>query len=131
MENEVQSVPAGLQPAFYELNETFDLDTNQLILLEGYKGMRASGTVPAVQPYVFDRDRLRKLLAFLDNPEGDGLLLCGPTGCGKTSLGNPGCCKVALACADGSRTWKRMELDDLLRSEGVWRMALHPISMEH
>ena len=52
METEVQAMPEALQPAFYELNETFDLDTNQLILLEGYKEC-GHPAVPAVQPYVF------------------------------------------------------------------------------
>ena len=101
-----------LQPAFYELNETFDLDTNQLILLEGYKEC-GHPAVPAVQPYVFDRDRLRKLLAFLDNPEGDGLYLCGPTGCGKTSLVTQAAARLhwptQMVPVHG-----RMELDDLL-----------------
>ena len=53
-----------LQPAFYELNEAFGLDSTQLILLEGYKDC-GPPAVPAQQPYVFDRDRLRKLLALL------------------------------------------------------------------
>ena len=112
METEVQSKPAVLQPAFYELNETFDLDTNQLILLEGYKEC-GHPAVPAVQPYVFDRDRLRKLLAFLDNPEGDGLFLCGPTGCGKTSLVSQAAARLhwptQMVPVHG-----RLELDDLL-----------------
>ena len=112
MDNRVQPEPVVLQPAFYELNETFELDSQQLILLEGYK---ESGhpAIPVKQPYVFDRDRLRKLLAFLDSPEGDGLYLCGPTGCGKTSL----------VCQTAARLhWPvqmvpvhgRLELDDLL-----------------
>ncbi|WP_257253221.1 CbbQ/NirQ/NorQ/GpvN family protein [Endozoicomonas sp. SESOKO3] len=112
MENDAQSESAGLQPAFYELNETFDLDSNQLILLEGYKEC-GHPAVPAVQPYVFDRDRLRKLLAFLDNPEGDGLYLCGPTGCGKTSLVSQAAARlhwpVQMVPVHG-----RLELDDLL-----------------
>ena len=93
-----------LQPAFYELNETFDLDTNQLILLEGFKEC-GHPAVPAVQPYVFDRDRLRKLLAFLDNPEGDGLYLTGTDRLRKNQSGDSGSCKIALAYADGTCSW--------------------------
>ena len=79
------------------------------------KVMRRCGhpAVPAVQPYVFDRDRLRKLLAFLDNPEGDGLYLVGPTGCGKTSLVVQAAARlhwpVQMVPVHG-----HMELDDLL-----------------
>lgn len=36
--------------------------------------------------YQFRPDNLRDVLAFLSNPNGDGLFLSGPTGCGKTSL---------------------------------------------
>ena len=112
MENDVQSTQAALQPAFYELNETFGLDSNQLILLDGFKAC-GHPAVPAIQPYVFDRDRLRKLLAFLDNPDGDGLYLCGPTGCGKTSLVSQAAARlhwpVQMVPVHG-----RLELDDLL-----------------
>ncbi len=112
LEKTTEHTAAALQPAFYELNDTFGLDSNQLILLEGYKTC-GHPAVPAQQPYVFDRDRLRKLLAFLDEPSGDGLFLIGPTGCGKTSL----------VCQAASRlNWPcqlvpvhgRLELDDLL-----------------
>ncbi len=112
LETEKAQPTAALQAAFYELNDTFGLDSNQLILLEGYKAC-GHPAVPAQQPYVFDRDRLRKLLAFLDEPSGDGLFLIGPTGCGKTSL----------VCQAASRlNWPcqlvpvhgRLELDDLL-----------------
>ena len=36
--------------------------------------------------YVFSKDVLRDLLAFLAAPHGDALYFCGPTGCGKTSI---------------------------------------------
>ena len=101
-----------LQPAFYELNQAFGLDSTQLILLEGYKDC-GHPTVPAQQSYVFDRDRLRKLLAFLDDPMGDGLYLCGPTGCGKTSL----VCQAAARLhwpVQMIPVHGRLELDDML-----------------
>ena len=120
MTQDVQQAQAGscqnpegtLQPAFYELNETFGLDSTQLILLEGYKDC-GHPAVPAQQPYVFDRDRLRKLLAFLDDPMGDGLYLCGPTGCGKTSL----VCQAAARLhwpVQMIPVHGRLELDDML-----------------
>ena len=112
LEKTTEHTAAALQPAFYELNDTFGLDSNQLILLEGYKTCGHPG-VPAQQPYVFDRDRLRKLLAFLDDSMGDGLYLTGPTGCGKTSL----VCQVAARLhwpAQIVPVHGRLELDDLL-----------------
>ena len=36
--------------------------------------------------YVFSNGVLRDLLAFLGAPHGDAFYLCGPTGCGKTSV---------------------------------------------
>jgi cobaltochelatase CobS len=48
--------------------------------------------VPKVDPhYVFRKDILRDVLAWLAEPSGDGLYLTGPTGCGKSSL----ICQVA------------------------------------
>ena len=42
--------------------------------------------VPIQKPYVFRKDHLRDVLAFLGAANGDGLYLTGPTGSGKTSL---------------------------------------------
>ncbi len=42
--------------------------------------------VPTMNPhYVFRKDVVRNLLAFLLRPHGDALWITGPTGCGKTS----------------------------------------------
>ncbi len=38
------------------------------------------------QSYVFRREPLREVLAFLNDPMGDALNVSGPTGSGKTSL---------------------------------------------
>ncbi|MGI9273500.1 MAG: AAA family ATPase, partial [Endozoicomonas sp.] len=120
MTQDVQQAQAGacqnpdgaLQPAFYELNETFGLDSTPLILLEGYQDC-GHPAVPAQQPYVFDRDRLRKLLAFLDDPMGDALYLVGPTGCGKTSLVCQAAARLHWPC-QLVPVHGRLELDDLL-----------------
>jgi len=50
-------------------------------------GHELAGIVPAqTEGYQFRADNLRDVLAFLAKPNGDGLFLSGPTGCGKTSL---------------------------------------------
>ena len=102
----------SVQPAFYELNETFGLQSQDMILLEGFADV-SHPRVPVRKSYVFDGSTLGPLMAFLDAPQGDGLFLIGPTGCGKTSL----------VCQSAARlNWPvqmvpvhgRLELDDLL-----------------
>lgn len=44
--------------------------------------------------YVFRRDVLRDLLAFLRKPNGDALFISGPTGSGKTSVVNEVCARL-------------------------------------
>lgn len=45
-----------------------------------------SGTVPALNPnYHFRREILREVFEFLNDPDGDALMLTGPIGSGKTS----------------------------------------------
>lgn len=51
------------------------------------QGFAPSGhqNIPAKKDYIFRKETLRDILAFLDCSFGDGLLITGPTGCGKTS----------------------------------------------
>ncbi|ELA9367522.1 AAA family ATPase [Vibrio parahaemolyticus] len=51
------------------------------------QGFAPSGhlNIPMKKEYIFRRETLRDIVAFLDCSFGDGLLITGPTGCGKTS----------------------------------------------
>lgn len=51
------------------------------------EGFAPSGhpNIPAKKDYIFRRETLRDIVAFLDCSFGDGLMITGPTGCGKTS----------------------------------------------
>ena len=69
----------------YAISETFGIEAPGHLTIEGLD----DGTHPRIPPikdYVFRREALRDVLAFLECPEGDGLFVTGPTGSGKTSL---------------------------------------------
>lgn len=58
----------------------------------------SDATNPAIpkrhETYVFRREVLRDLLAFLRKPNGDALFITGPTGSGKTSVVNEVCARL-------------------------------------
>jgi cobaltochelatase CobS len=64
--------------------ETFGVKAPRGLTVEGFTDP-THPQIPLKRPYVF-RAALRDVLAFLAEPAGDGLLLTGPTGAGKTSL---------------------------------------------
>jgi predicted ATPase len=64
--------------------ETFGVKAPRGLTVEGFADP-THPQIPVKRPYVF-REQLRDVLAFLADPAGDGLLLTGPTGAGKTSL---------------------------------------------
>jgi len=68
----------------FAVAETFGVKAPRGLTVEGFTDP-AHPQIPVKKPYVF-RAALRDLLAFLAEPAGDGLLLTGPTGAGKTSL---------------------------------------------
>jgi cobaltochelatase CobS len=69
----------------YSIADTFGIPAPGSLTIEGFPP-DASFSVPAQKPYLFRKEHLRDLLAFLSHPSGDGLYLSGPTGSGKTSL---------------------------------------------
>lgn len=69
----------------FGIAETFGIGAPGHLMVEGF-GDAAHPLIPVRKDYVFRREPLRDVLAFLENAEGDGLFITGPTGSGKTSL---------------------------------------------
>lgn len=76
----------------FQVRKAFDLpEVQEEVTVVGYADAD-NPFIPAKNgSYVFRKDFLREVLAFLKNPGGDGLFVTGPTGAGKTS----GVCEIA------------------------------------
>lgn len=97
---------------YYSIADTFGINAPASMKVEGFEPSQ-NLYVPKQKPYVFRKDHLRDVLAFLGLPNGDGLYLTGPTGSGKTSLLE----QVAARLQWGVHAVTghgRMELNDLL-----------------
>ena len=102
----------------YSIADTFGISAPAAMTVEGFVPAQ-NPYVPVKKPYVFRKDHLRDVLAFLGFPNGDGLYLTGPTGSGKTSLLE----QVAARLHWGVHTVTghgRLELNDLL---GQYRLV--------
>jgi cobaltochelatase CobS len=69
----------------YSIADTFGIAAPASMKVEGFSPAQ-NPYVPIKKSYVFRKDHLRDVLAFLGSTNGDGLYLTGPTGSGKTSL---------------------------------------------
>lgn len=69
----------------FSIAETFGIPAPAKFTVEGYSDP-GHPRIPVKREYVFRKEPLRDVLAFLGNAQGDGLYVTGPTGAGKTSL---------------------------------------------
>ncbi|PPD43860.1 MAG: CbbQ/NirQ/NorQ/GpvN family protein [Methylobacter sp.] len=105
---------------------TFGIDAPAHFTVEAFVDNQHP-SIPSRIDYVFRKDPLRDVLAFLANPFGDALYLTGPTGSGKTSL----VCQVAARLnypVQQVNCHGRLELNDLV---GQFMLANGTMSFVH
>ena len=95
--------PSNLQPEFkYFSAEVFTNvydGVNQIkmpksLMILGFSNDKDAAIPVRHDKYIFRREVLRDLLAFLRKPNGDALFITGPTGSGKTSVVNEVCARL-------------------------------------
>ncbi len=69
----------------FSIAQVFGIPAPARMTVEGFAD-DTHPRIPVRRDYVFRKEPLRDVLAFLGNPHGDGLYVTGPTGSGKTSL---------------------------------------------
>ncbi|HUL12815.1 MAG TPA: AAA family ATPase [Methylococcaceae bacterium] len=69
----------------FSIAEVFGIPAPARMTVEGFAD-DTHPRIPLKRDYVFRKEHLRDVLAFLGNAQGDGLYVTGPTGSGKTSL---------------------------------------------
>ena len=99
----------------FQVSTTFGVNAPPNMSVEGFADP-ANPHIPSRKDYLFRRDHLRDVLAFLSAPKGDGLYITGPTGSGKTSLVEQVAARInwPVQTITGHG---RLELNDLL---GQW-----------
>lgn len=76
----------------YDGEKMIQMPTSLKIL--GFSNSSNTAVPKRHENYVFRREVLRDLLAFLRKPNGDALFITGPTGSGKTSVVNETCARL-------------------------------------
>ncbi len=103
----------------FQVAKTFDIKASKGVVIEGFADESNPFIPPKEAEYVFRKDHLRDVLAFLSRPRTDGLFLTGPTGAGKTSLIRQVAARLNWPVQEVN-CHGRMEFGDLL---GHWTMV--------
>lgn len=114
MTNTANSNSSTSSIIYYRIAETFQVDAPSELTVEPYSLDKTHPAIPKLnKDYVFRKEELRDVLAYLSHPEGDGMYITGPTGSGKTSL----VCQVAARLnwpVQQVNAHGRLELSDLI-----------------
>ncbi|MHB8410227.1 MAG: AAA family ATPase [Acidiferrobacterales bacterium] len=119
--------------AQFGIAETFGVDVPAGLKIEGFTN-EIHPYIPRKNPdYVFRKETLRDILAFLSAPHGGGLYLTGPTGAGKTSAVTQIAARLNWPVQE-TTCHGRMELNDLighytLDKDGGMQFVYGPLSV--
>ncbi|MBZ9574533.1 AAA family ATPase [Modicisalibacter sp. MOD 31.J] len=69
----------------FDIGETFGIEEAKGAVINGHEDTGSPFVPKAINGYIHRRELLSDIIAWLKTGEGEGLLLVGPTGCGKTS----------------------------------------------
>ncbi|SET23808.1 AAA family ATPase [Thorsellia anophelis] len=98
----------------FKIAETFNVEAPPELLVEAFATDNTDPAIPKLdKDYIFRKEELRDVLAYLSHPDGDGMYITGPTGSGKTSL----ICQVAARLnwpVQQVNAHGRLELSDLI-----------------
>mgnify|MGYP003624920619 CR=1 FL=1 len=78
--------PVVLQQAMYSVRDTFGLEVPAEAVISGFAASHHSAVPKPTSGFIFNLELLRELTDFLYTQSPDGLMLTGPTGCGKSSF---------------------------------------------
>jgi cobaltochelatase CobS len=96
----------------YSVSKTFGIAAPEGLYVTGYE--ERGPYVPDIDPhYVFRRDVLRDVIAWLESGNGEGLYLTGPTGAGKSSILVQIAARINLPIQRAAGN-SRLELADLI-----------------
>ena len=113
----------------YLVAPTFNIPAPANLMIVG--NQETGPFVPTLDPsYVFRKEMLRDVLAWLADSSGEGLYLFGPTGCGKSSL----ICQVAARLAirfSGAPLAYALDRALTFRAEPATREAIRQIVQRH
>jgi cobaltochelatase CobS len=96
----------------FPVGPTFGIKVPKGFTVEGFADDKHP-FIPPKKPYVFRKDQLRDVLAFLERPRGDGLYIVGPTGAGKSSIMRQTAARLNWPVQEVN-CHRRLELTDLI-----------------
>jgi cobaltochelatase CobS len=103
----------------YQIGTTFNLPVPAGHVVAGFPDIQNPNVPRIDQSYVFRRETLRDILAYLNDPDGDGLYFSGHYGAGKTTLPYQVASRLNWP-VQSYTAHSRMEFDDLV---GTWKLV--------